>query len=237
MKLLKTAVLAAIMTSSAIASFAQSAEEIVTKHIEATGGEANWKKVNAIKMTGSMTIQGMEMPIIITTVNKKAMRMDITIMGTSNYQIITDKEGWGFFPIQQQQKPEPMTADQVKESQDQLLVQDEFLNYKKDGSKIEFLGKDDMEGTEVLKLKLTDKDGKEKTFFFDASNYYILRQSQKVNADGKETDVVVNYSNFQKLPAGITFPMTIEQEQTGPINFTSVEVNPNIDESIFKPAQ
>jgi hypothetical protein len=93
-----------------------------------------------------------------------------------------------------------------------------------------------MEGTEVLKLKLTDKDGKEKTYFFDASNYYILRQSQKITADGKEMDVVVNYSNFQKLPAGITFPMTIEQEN-GPINFTSIEVNPKVDESIFKPAE
>jgi len=236
MKLLKTAVLAVIMTSGAVVSFAQSAEEIVTKHIEAIGGEANWKKINAVKMTGSMTMQGMEMPVTITTLNKKAMRVDITIMGTSNYQILTDKEGWVFFPIQQQQKPEPMTADQVKESQDQLQVQDQFLDYKKDGSKIEFIGKDDIEGTEVLKLKLTDKDGKEKTYFFDASNYYILRESQKITADGKEMDVVVHYSNFQKLPAGITFPMTIEQEN-GPVNFTSIEVNPKVDESIFKPAQ
>jgi hypothetical protein len=236
MKLLKTAVLAVIMTSGAVVSFAQSAEEIVTKHIEAIGGEANWKKINAVKMTGSMTMQGMEMPVTITTLNKKAMRVDITIMGTSNYQILTDKEGWVFFPIQQQQKPEPMTADQVKQSQDQLQVQDQFLDYKKDGSKIEFIGKDDIEGTEVLKLKLTDKDGKEKTYFFDASNYYILRESQKITADGKEMDVVVNYSNFQKLPAGITFPMTIEQEN-GPVNFTSIEVNPKVDESIFKPAQ
>ena len=40
------------------------------------------------------------------------------------------------------------------------------MDYKAKGSKIELVGKDDMEGTEVYKLKLTTKDGKEKTMFF-----------------------------------------------------------------------
>lgn len=235
MRFLKTSVIALSMLTASVAAFAQSADEIVKKHLEAIGGEANWKKLNSIKMVGSMSLQGMEMPITMTTVHDKAMRMDMTIMGTNNYQILTKTEGWAFFPIQQQQKPEPMTPEQVKESQDQLDIQDELVDYKAKGNKIEFLGKDDMEGTEVLKMKLTDKDGKEKTLFFDASNYYLIKQSQKVQADGKEEEVATVFSNFQKLPEGIVFPMTIESPQ-GPITFTSIEVNPKIDDSIFKPA-
>lgn len=236
MKLIKTSVIALTMMAGSISAFAQSAEEIVSKHFTAIGGEDNWKKINSMKMSGSMSIQGMEMPVTITTVNRKAMRMDMSMMGTNNYQIVTNNEGWVFFPIQQQPKPEPMTAEQVKESQDQLDIQGELVDYKTKGSKIEFIGKDDMEGTEVLKLKLTDKEGKEKTLFFDAASYYILREVEKVKADGKEEEVAVSFSNFKKLPEGITFPMTIET-QMGPVTMSTIEVNPKVDESIFKPAE
>jgi len=235
MRFLKTSVIALSILTGSVAASAQSAEDIVKKHLDAIGGEANWKKLNSLKMVGSMSMQGMEMPITLTTVQDKAMRMDLSIMGTTNYQILTKTEGWAFFPIQQQQKPEPMTPEQVKESQDQLDIQDDLVDYKAKGSKIEFLGKDDMEGTEVLKLKLTDKGGKEKTLFFDASNFYIIKESQKMQADGKEEEVATVFSNFQKLPEGIVFPMTIESPQ-GPITFKSIEVNPKIDDSIFKPA-
>ena len=144
-------------------------------------------------------------------------------------------EGWSYFPIQQQPKPEPMTADQLKMTQDQLDIQGELVDYKAKGSKIELVGKDDMEGTEVYKLKLTTKDGKEKTMFFDASNYYLIKESEKVEADGQEIETAVTYSNFQKLPEGLVFPMTVETGN-GPMTIKTVEINPKVDESIFKPS-
>ena len=235
MKLVKISLFAlTMMVAGSISAFAQTAEEIVEKHLTAIGGAENWKKVNSIKMTGSITAQGMEIPISLTTLNKKGMRMDMSIMGTSNYMIITDKEGWSYFPVQQQQKPEPMTPDQVKQSQDQLDVQGELIDYASKGSKIAFVGKDDMEGTEVFKLRLTDKEGKEKTMFFDAENYYLLREIEKMKADGKEVEATVSYSNYQKLPEGIVVPMTVESEM-GPVSMKSIEINPSVDEKIFKP--
>lgn len=235
MKLVKISLFAlAMMVAGSISAVAQTAEEIVQKHIAAIGGAENWKKINSIKMSGSITAQGMEIPISLTTLNGKGMRMDMSIMGTSNYLIITDKEGWSYFPVQQQQKPEPMTADQVKQSQDQLDVQGELIDYATKGSKIAFVGKDDMEGTEVFKLRLTDKEGKEKTMFFDAENYYLLREIEKMKTDGKEVEATVSYSNYQKLPEGIMVPMTVESDM-GPVTMKTIEINPSVDEKIFKP--
>jgi len=234
MKMLKATVVALSILAGSVSGYAQTAEEIVSKHLKAIGGEAKWKTINTLKMTGAMTAQGTEMPITITQVHNKAMRMDISIMGMSNYQILTKDSGWVYFPIQQQPKPEPMTQDQVKDAQSQLDIQDELVDYKAKGSKIEFLGKDDMEGTEVFKVKLTNKQGKIKTLFFDMANYYLLREVDKVEADGKEQEVATSFSNFQKLPEGIVFPMTIETPM-GPMTINTVEVNPKVDESIFKP--
>ena len=236
MKVVKTSLIAlTLMMGASLSTYAQTAEEIIQKHIAAIGGMESWKKVNSIKMNGSITAQGMEIPVSVTSVHGKGMRMDMTIMGTSNYMILTPKEGWTYFPVQQQQKPEPLTADQVKQSQDQLDVQGELIDYETKGSKIAFVGKDDMEGTEVLKVRLTDKEGKEKTLFFDAANYYLLREVEKMKADGKEIEATVSFSNFQKLPEGIVVPLTVDSVM-GPVSMKSIEVNPTVDEKIFKPS-
>jgi hypothetical protein len=220
---------------SSVCSFAQTAEELIQKHIAAIGGAENWKKITALKMNGAITAQGMEIPVTHTVVNGKGMRMDLTIMGMANYFILTDKEGWAYFPVQGQTKAEPLTADRVKESQDQLDVQGDFIDYQAKGNKIEYIGKDDVEGTETFKLKLTNKNGKEKLLFLDASNYYLIREIQKMKADGKEMDATMNYSNYQKLPEGIVIAMSVESQE-GPITFKTVEVNPKVDETFFKPS-
>jgi hypothetical protein len=46
-------------------------------------------------------------------------------------------------------------------------------------------------------------------------------------------DQTISFSNFKKLPEGITVPMTITQ-QFGDITVTKMEVNKPVDESIFK---
>jgi outer membrane lipoprotein-sorting protein len=233
MKFLKTSVLALTMMAGSTALFAQTADELVQKHVAAIGGADAWKKVTGMKMEGSINAGGMEIPVVMTN-NGKAVRMDLTINGMANYTIITEKEGWMYFPIQGQTKAEPMTPEMVSQSQDQLELRGDLMDYKEKGSKIELVGKDDVDGTETFKLKLTTSKGIEKMIYLDAANYYLIRETKKMKADGKEMDMTMNFSNFQKLPAGIVFPMTVESPQ-GPVTFKSVEVNPKIEDSMFKP--
>ena len=54
-KLLFTVVL---LLSSIATVHAQTADEIINKHIEAIGGKEAWKKVNSLKLTGSIVAQG-----------------------------------------------------------------------------------------------------------------------------------------------------------------------------------
>ena len=96
------------------------------------------------------------------------------------------------------------------------------------------LGKDDVEGTDCFKLKVTDKSGKETTVFIDAATYNIIRTREKAKANGKEVESITNYTNYQKQPEGIIIPMSIESED-GPVTIKSVEVNKSLDVSIFKP--
>ncbi len=212
---------------------AQSADDIVAKHIDAIGGK-NWEKVKSMRMESKMTTQGAEVILTRTSVDKKAMRMDIMVMGMSGYSIVTNKDGWTYMPFQGQTKAEPMTADDVKNSQDELELKDAFMTFKDQGKKLEYIGTDDMDGTTCHKLKITDKDGMETTYFLDQESYYILKQIQKVKADGKEYETSTSFSNYKKTDEGVVYPMTIGSDW-GDMEVTKLEINPKIDESIFKP--
>ncbi len=225
-----------IISLATLSSFSQNVDEIVKKHIEAIGGKDNWSKVKSIKSSGTVKAQGAEVKIVVQQIDKKASRQDIAVMGMNGYNILTTTEGWNFMPFQGQTKPEPLTADDVKKSQDGLNIQPDFLTYKEQGKKLEYIGKDDIDGTECFKLKMTDKEKKETAYFIDPSTYYIIKQSSKVTVNGKEVEDATSMSNYKKQDCGIVYPFSVVGGW-GEMEVTSLEINPKIDEAIFKVAK
>jgi hypothetical protein len=230
MKTILTLMLSCLISTLA---WTQTLEEIVSKHIEAIGGKDNWAKIKTIKIEGTMKAQGLEIKISIFQVDKKAFRQNISVMGMTGYSIVTKTEGWNFMPFQGQTKPEPITADDLQNEQDQLNVQDDFITYKELGKSLEYLGTDDIDGVECFKLKMIDKNQKETTYYIDPDNYLILKQVNKVKANGQESENSIIYGNYKKLDEGIVYPMSkssgmMERE------IDKLEINSAIDDSEFK---
>lgn len=215
--------------------FAQTADEVIAKHIEAIGGKDNWKKVNSIKMEGSLNTQGMDIPIVMYQVHNKALKTEVTVMNMIIQTVITNEGGWIMNPMEGKQAPEPMTADQVKMGQDRLDIQGELIDYASKGHKIEMVGKEDVDGTECYKVKLTRKSGSEATYLIDPKTYYVVKVDTKATVNGQEVNVSATMGNFQKLPEGIVVAHSIQRpEAPAPFNISKIEVNPKIDEAIFK---
>jgi hypothetical protein len=226
-----------ILTLAAIAtttfSFAQTADEIIDKHYAAIGGKDKWSKLTSTVQDAEMNMQGTEVKLKMYNEHKKAMKIEISLMGMTGYQLMTDKEGWGYMPFQGQMKAEPMTKEQVEKGLPDLDIQGDFLNYKEKGSTVEYIGKEDLDGTDCFKLKLTLKNGKISNYYLDASNYYIIKVTSKMEVDGKEVESATELGNYQKTPEGYVFPMSISGPQ-GPFKVTKVEVNTKIDTKVFE---
>ncbi len=214
---------------------AQTVEEIVSKTVDAMGGADAWRKVNTLRQEGSLTVQGTDVSIVLTVAKGKGSRQDISItaMGMSGYQIITPTEGWNYMPFNGMMAPEAMTADELAKSQDDLDPEGPLVDYAKKGNKIEYLGKEDVEGVECHKLKVDIKGGKVQTFFIDPSTYYIIRSVTKQDVNGQEVEVPTGYANYEKLPEGIVIPKSITLP-FGEMTITTVDVNKPVDENVFK---
>jgi len=219
---------------------AQTADEIIKKHVDAIGGAENWKKVKSIIQTGSMTVQGADVSIVRSVAHGQGARSEISLMGMTGYEIVTPTEGWNFMPFNGQTKAEPKTADDVKEGQEDLDAQGSLVDYAAKGHTVELLGKEDVDGTECFKVKVTYKSGRTETLFFDPTSFYLVKSISVKKANGQEMELTTTYSNYQKLPEGIVVPMGMSIP-LGPgfsadMTVTKVEVNKTIDPSAFKPS-
>lgn len=222
-----------LFIAAAVTGNAQTVDEIVAKHIEAIGGAENWKKINSLKMEGLMEIQGTEINVTITGLHMKGFRQDISVMGMTGYEIVTPTEGWSYMPFQGQTEPEAKTPEALAEDQDELDLQGDFIDYAAKGNTVEYLGKEDVEGTECFKLKITKKGGKVVTHFIDPKTYHILQTKSIQKANGQEMEITSTFSNYEKLPEGIVIAKSITLPY-GEVNMTKITINPPVDESAFK---
>ena len=239
MKLTKIIASAFILLVTSTATFAQTADEIVAKHIEAMGGADKWKALKAMEMKNKFSVQGMDIESKTVIINGKSLRTDISVMGQEIISAVDGETGWAQQPAMMggTGEPEDMPGALIKESRKQVNLGGSLLAYKESGSTLELVGKEKLEGVDVFHLKLTEKGGDVTNLFISASNYYTLKSSGKRNVQGKEIDAEVNFSNFKQVE-GLTFPYTMETASPMggmmTIETESITLNPKVDESIFK---
>lgn len=233
-------IIASVFLSFSISS-AQTADEIISQHITAIGGADNWKKVNSMITEGKMSMQGTDISVIRSVVHNSGYRNEINIMGMTGYQILTPKEGWSFMPFGGQTAPEAMTADDVKESQEDLDLQGALVDYAAKGHSAEYLGKEELDGTDCHKLKVTYKSGRSETMYFDPTSFYIIKSVSVRKANGQEMEMSTTYSNYEKLPEGIvvakSMSLPLGPGMNADLTVSKVEVNKTIDPSAFAPTK
>lgn len=221
----------ALLTAFAFAK-AQTAEEIVNKHIEAIGGKANYDKLQNVVMEGSMSAQGATINLTITKVLGKLSRQDISVMGMTGYDLTTDKDGWTFMPFMGQSSPVEKTGDMLKASQQELDFSDALYNYQAKGTTIELQGKEDVSGTDSYKLRLTSKAGDVETVYVDPATFFINRVSSIKKLNGQEFPVTIDFSDYKDVE-GVKFPFNMGTPQ-GSIVFSSIKANQTIDDKLYK---
>lgn len=236
----KTLFFAAFSLLLGASAQAQSAEEIIAKHIAATGGAEAWGKVKTMKSDAKISADGapnMTIEMTMTVVRDKALRMDVSVMGMTQSSAISGEKGWSTNPFAGKTDPEPMTADQVTSMKEMTDVDGALVGYKEKGYTVEYVGTEDVDGTDALKVKVDKGNKKVEYCFFDPANHYQIKSIQVEEVDGKQVESATVYSNF-KTQDGLVMPFTMQQANpmmgNSTITMTAVTLNPTVDEKIFE---
>lgn len=212
---------------------AQTADEVVDKYIAALGGKEKLMSLKTVKMEGSMSVQGTDLTITATRSHMVGMRMDIEVMGMSNYQVANTTKGASFWPVQGMDAPVDMEPEQYKSVSNQLDLHGALCNYKEKGHTVELLGNEKVDGNDAHKLKVTFKNGVVSNYFIDAKTGRLLKTTGMAKVQGEEMEVSSTYSDYKQNADGYWFAYSVSQMQ-GTIIYDKISTNIPVDESIFK---
>ena len=230
-----------IMSLAFISANAQTADEVIQKYAKAMGGLPAFNAIKTVRMTGTVKVQGMELPITVQIINGKAVRTDVDAMGQSVIKSYKDGKGWKLDPFSGITTATDMTNDELIDSKGQSMVASQLMDYKARGHKVELLGQEDVDGIKCYKIKLTNKDdSKVTTYFISVADNTLIKSVNTRNMQGQEVDVE-NYASDIKEFGSIKFPMIRTQKIQGQvlqeIKITLVELNVTIDEKAFDKPQ
>ncbi len=236
-----------IVLLCAFASQAQTADEILDKYFENTGGKTKWEALQGLKYTAKVKIQTMELPMTMIQLKDGRQTSSVSVQGMEFRQEVFDGNSlWG--TNQMTMKPEKSDAEATANYKVNIGgdFPSPFLDYKKKGYKVELLGKETVDGSETFKIKLTKKpikvDGKEtenvEFHYFDTENFVpLIVETEVKSGPGKGMVGQSKLSDYQDVN-GLLFPFSLTVGAKGQpggqtIVFTAVELNPKVEASAF----
>ena len=223
--------------SFSLSAYAQSADSIINKCINALGGKEKLSTINTIYQEGTSDANGNTIHTKRWAINNKYVRVQSEINGMTNYTIFRTDSGWSYNPRRGQKQAEPLTHDAVRRALFGMDIQSPFLNYKQKGYTIKYLGKDDeIDGADTYKLELKVNDSLIVTYYVDPDSYFVMRTKTRSIANGRSSSYTTDYSDYQKNFDGYIFPMEVGSGR-GQTKYTLIKVNGDIDMSLFRPGK
>ena len=213
---------------------AQTVNEVFDKHFKAVGQE-KLSDVKSFYIKAKVSQMGMEMPMEMKIKKPEMFIMTVDMQGQKMIQAFDGEKGWMIFPMMGPD-PQPLEGDRLTQAKQQVNMEGELYNFVQKGSVAELIGKVNIDGNELYRIKLTTNDGNSKDYFIDTKTYYINRVKTKVSAQGQSVDIEQIMGDYKTID-GITIAMKIESKSpmgTALILMEEVKFNENFEDAIFK---
>jgi len=214
-----------------------SLDEILNNYYEIMGLD-KLAEVKSMEIKGKSFNQGMEYDFTITSVPPGRFRLEVPIQGQKMVQVYNQGEAWLIAPWTGTLAPKDITGDQLKRMEKQADITGELYNWKEKGSTVELLGKDEMEGSDVYKIKLVDKNGDETIYYIDAENFVILKTENTISMRGEQVKTESSLSDYKPVEEGIIMAYSHSDSYNGQVMNTlsidTVLLNSEVDLSIFE---
>lgn len=223
--------LLAIAAFPASSIYAQTVDEVISKHVDAIGGKEKLSQVKSVYTENSMEVMGNAVTQKEYLLEGKGFKSEVEFNGSNIIQCVNDKGGWMINPMMGGTDAQAIPDGIYKSTKPQIYIGGALIDYSTKGYKAELVGKEDGN----FRIKVT-ADGNETYYFIDSKTYYITKSIMKGEAMGQAVDVTTTYSDHKKTDFGLVLPYT-KSVDMGVFQFVQkidkVEVNKAIDPKIF----
>jgi hypothetical protein len=193
---------------------AMDADELIAKAIEAQGGKEKIQSIKTMKTTGKFMAGGMEFPFTTFHSRPLNIRIQSEVMGATMVQAFDGETGWMINPMMGSTDPQKMPPIQAKAFKLQADMDGPLIDWKKKGYTVEYIGTDDVEGTEVHHLKLDTNENIILDIYFDAEYFLSLKVRTASTEEGSEFEQDTFFSDYKDID-GMLVAHSIENQMGG----------------------
>lgn len=242
-KLLRLVTAVGLLLGSVHAAAAQTADEIVEKHLAAVGGRAALSKLTSRVMTGTITISTpageFSGPIQVMNQAPNKVRtlinLDLSAVGVGKMTIDQRFDGVTGYAVDTLQGNREITGDQLEGMRNSVFPTP-LLNYKQNGVGVELTGKEKVGDRDAYLLVLKPKTGPSTKNYIDATTFLLIRQV--VTADIPPVGTLEQTTDFSddKEVDGIKVPHKLVSSsslQNFTVTIQKVEHNGSLDQTLF----
>jgi outer membrane lipoprotein-sorting protein len=226
-----------------LAAAAQTAEEIVKKALDARGGVDKLKAVQSERITGRISFsRDVNGSFVVELKRPLKMHVEITIDEQKVIRVYDGKSsGWMINPFAGTKDIQPLSSEDLKNISEESDFDGPLMDYKAKGNQIELAGKENLDDKPVYRLKLTNKNGDVRFYFFDATSFLLLKWEGIHKTGDQELPWESFFSDFHEVQ-GLKYPFRIDQGSPGTdikqtLTTEKIEINPQIDDSHFAKPQ
>jgi|APEBP8051072266_1049373.scaffolds.fasta_scaffold13103_1 hypothetical protein len=199
----------------------QTLQSILTEYHKAIGGAEKLLAFQSVIVRAKSQGGGggQKRPMTFTIKLPDKARLDYAFQpGLTYIQAFDGTSGWTVQPWTGSLDPQPLNEDNAKDAKRiAKMVHNDLITNGKDGTKLDYKGKDEIEGSEVYKIEAIRKDGTAITYFLDADSYLIVKTTTKYTESGVLVESDMFPSDY-KTVNGLTLPYTIETKTNGEVN-------------------
>jgi hypothetical protein len=215
----RQSLIAFLLACAATSAPAQDAQSLIAKNLETRGGEAALSAIKSIRFEGRTIFPGdFELTYKETRAqvgSGTANRLDLTVQGLDLVQAYDGRgAAWKIDPFEGRKDAEKMSSDEARSMADSALIEGPLLASRKDGSRVEYLGREDFDGTSAYKLRVTQKDGDEFVYWLDPDTFLEIKVDETRKIRGAKQTTESELGDYEKV-AGVYFPMSIESWPQG----------------------
>jgi outer membrane lipoprotein-sorting protein len=234
-----------LFSSTAGVAFAQTAVDVIEKHLAALGGRAALAKLTSRRSTGTVSVStpagevsgSFESNLKAPNKSRIYMRLDLKPLGAPDDMTIEQKfDGTAGYVLNSMQGDVVIQGNQLENMRNNVFPS-VLLSYKQAGVKVELLPNETVEGRPAVVLLVTPKTGSAPRIYLDAETYLVLRTVTKINSAeaGGDIEQIVTLSDYRVVD-GVKVPFQIVNRnplQTVAVKIAKVEHNVALDDAVF----
>ena len=211
-------------------------DEIIQKNFEARGGAENWQAVKSMKIAGDFTSFSVPRPYTMYRKRPDFYRIEYFLSTKQVTRTYDGEATWWINPWFETFDAGPIPSPDSLVTLREKEFENILWNYRKKKSQVELLGTGDVDGQACYRLKVTQENGSEETWYINSDTFLEIKMEGHTYTFSEKVELVIYFDDFRET-GGIMLPYFVEQEFSTfhrVYEIEKIDINFEIDDSIFK---